>query len=120
MGLFLCLHSSRLYPGREYSKRQKKCPHSTVSLPYLTVLLPYFNRTYALLPAYFRCTLIVLLPHLLMYCNRTTAVLSPYHETTIKDWWACSRIYMGTEDNAGERDAGLEKTTICELLPVEQ
>ena len=41
---------------------------------------------HALLPAYFRRTLIVLLPHLLTYYNRTTAVLSPYHDTTIKDW----------------------------------
>ena len=69
-----------------YSRRQKKFPYSTVLLPYLTVLLMYFNRTYALLPAYFCRTLIVLLPHPLTYCNRTTAILSPYRDTTIKDW----------------------------------
>ena len=85
-----------------YSRRQKKFPYSTVLLPYFIVLLPYFNLTYALLPAYFHRTLIVLLPHPLTYCNRTTAVLSPYSNTTIIDWYVCSRIFMGTENNAGE------------------
>ena len=53
---------------------QKKFLYSTVLLPYLTVLLLYFDRTCALFTAYFRRTLIVLLPHLETYCNRTPAV----------------------------------------------
>ena len=51
-----------------------------------------------------------------MHNRRTFSV--PY--TTVKDWYAFSRILTGTENNAGEQDAGLERTTVCELLPVEQ
>ena len=61
-----------------------KFSYSTILLPYLTVVLPYFNNACTLLTAYFRRILIVLLLYPLRYSNRTAAVFSLYHTQPLK------------------------------------
>ena len=57
-----------------------------VSVQHCTFTVLERTCTYALLPPYFRHTLIILLLLPLMYCSCTTALLYPYRDTTIKDW----------------------------------
>ena len=84
-----------------------------VSVQYCTFTV--LDCTITIFSPYFLRTLIVLLLHLLTYCNRHTFPV-PY--ITIKV--GVFSYFYGDREQCWRVDAGLERTTICELLPVEQ